>query len=332
MANQDFRSKLLLLLFILAIILLASNILLKRDFYFSSSKEQYFDEGNIEQRFRNVLGDFSIGDKLIKETKIKDNSTGREIYLIKVQVPEDLTIPEILLDIYQTFRKDSLQLSCEEIVKDGKSVLTIRKGRPTVLKTEFNYARNVLRNKGSFALIVKDIDPENSADNELIESSTKFNLLLSPESKVIPYLDQIKENGKQFSILIDDGISEQKYRLAASFSAKRVTTVAQTLIKDFKGIEFFIIDDQSEFYGSKNRIVLEKELIKRNFKVFKYSDFIALNDDENLIRNFNEMIENLNKYKEKIILTNKAAYQSLYPEIQKVKKTGFRIVDSSALL
>ena len=332
MANQDFRSKLLLLLFILAIILLASNILLKRDFYFPSLNEQYLDEGNIKPRLRNILGDFSIGDKLIKETKIKDNSTGREINLIKVQVPEDLTIPEILLDIYQTFRKDSLQLSCEEIAKDGKSVLTIRKGTLTVLKTEFNYAKNVLRNKGSFALVVKDIDPENSADDQLIESSTKFNLLLRPQSKLIPHLNQIKGNGKQFSILIDDEISEQKYRLAASFSEKRITTVAQTLIKDFEGTEFFIIDDNSDFYGSKNRIVLESELTRRNFKVFKYSDFIALKDDENLIRNFNEMIENLNKYKEKIILIDKASYQLLYPEIQKFKKTGFRIVDSRLLL
>ena len=332
MAIQDFRSKLLLLLFVLAIILLASNILLKREAQFSSLDDQHFDVEDIDQRFLNILYDFSIGDNLIKETKAKDNFSGRVISLIKVQVPEDLTIPEILQDIYQTFRKDSLKLHCEEIVKDGKSVLTIKKGSSAILKAEFNYAKNVLRNKGTLAFIVKDIDLENSADNEFIQSSAKFNLLLRPESKLTSYLNQIVENGKQFSILIDDDLNEQKYRLAASFSEKRVTTVAQTLIKDFAGAACFIIDDKSDFYESKNRIILERELNKRNLKVFKYSDFITLNEDKNIIQNFNDVLENLNNYKEKIILVDKAAYQTLMPEIQKIKKKGFRIVDSSLLL
>ena len=332
MAIHNFRSKLLLLLFVLAIILLTSNILLKHDTKLSSPDEQHLDVNDIKQRFRNILYDFSIDDNLIKEKKIKDNSTGRKISVIKVLVPGDLTIPEILQDIYQTFTKDSLRLHCEEIVKDGKSALTIKKDRSTLLKAEFNYVKNVLRNKGSFAFIVEDIDPKNSADNELIESSAKFNLLLRPESKLIPYLDKIKKNGKQFSILIDDDIGEQKYRLAASFSEKRVITVAQTLLKDFSDAECFIIDNKSDFYRSNNRLVLERELNKRNFKVFIYSDFINFSANENATQSFNDEIENLNNYKEKIILIDKTIYQLIIPEIQKIKKKGFRVVDSSLLL
>jgi hypothetical protein len=328
---QNFRSKLLLWLFVLSLILLAANIFLKGKLNFSVSKEQDLNVQEINQRFRNVLSDFSIGDNLIKESQTEDKIKGKDIPYIKVKVPEDLTIPEILQDVYQTFIKDSIKFISDEIVKDGKSVLIFTKDKSAILQVEFNYAKKVFRNRGSIAFIVKDIEPGNSTDDGLIESSTIFNLLLRPESKLIQKLNFLKENQKQFSLLIDDDIKEQKYRLAPSFSAKRITTVVQTLAKDFASAVAIIIDENSEFYKSKNRLIFVEELKKRNIKTFNFSDFVNFMNTEDINELFKNEIENLDSNEKKLFLIDKKSFIDISSGIQKAKKKGYKIVESSLL-
>jgi hypothetical protein len=332
MSSLKFRSNLLLSLFVLAIILLVINILVKSNYTNSNSEEQFLDAKEIRQRFLNILDDFGIEDKLIKESKIKDEFSGRKIPSLKILVPEDLSIPEILQDIYQSFAKDSLKYSSVEKVKGGKSVLVLIKGKSAILQAEFNYAKNVYRNKGTIAFILKAIEPGNDLTEGLIGSSAKLNFLISPDSKFIQNLDLMKTNDKQFSILVDDHISEQKYKLGPAFSEQRVISVVKTLVKDFSNATCFIIDDKSEFYNSPNRLTLTRELNKRNIKLFTFSDFVNLGNDENVAEAFNEVMQNTNPDKGIIILLDETSYQALIPEIKKYKKRGYKVLNSSQLL
>jgi hypothetical protein len=332
MSSLKFRSNLLLSLFVLAIILLIINIFIKSDFTTSNSEEQLIDASIIKQQFLNLLDDFGIEDKLIKESISKDEFSGRKIPLLKIQVPEDLSIPEILQDIYQSFAKDSLIFSSVEKVKGGKSTLALIKGKSTILQAEFNYAKDIFRNKGTIAFILKDIEPGNDLTEGLIESSAKLNFLISPDSKYIQDLDLMKANDKQFSILINDDISEQKYKLGPDFSEQRVIAVVKTLVKDFANAVCFIIDDKSKFYKSSNRLVLTRELSKRNIKLFKFSDFVNLDNDEELIEKFSVVMKNINRDKGIVILLNETSYRTLIPEIKKYKKKGYKVLNSSLLL
>lgn len=332
MSSLKFRSNLLLSLFVLAIILLVINILIKNNFTASNSEEQLLDAKEIRQRFLNILDDFGIDNKLVKESLSKDEFSGRKIPLMKILVPEDLSIPEILQDIYQSFAKDSLVFSSVEKVKDGKSTLALLKGRLAILQAEFNYAKNIFRNRGTIAFIIKDVDPENQSTTSLMESSARINFLIRPDSKYTQVLELMKENDKQFSILIDDDIMEQKYKLGPAFSEQRVVAVVKTLVKDFANATCFIVDDRSEFYKSSNRLVLIRELTKRNIKLFTFSDFVHLDNNENIVKSFGKVIENLNRDKGIVILLSEPSYRALIPDIKKYKKMGYKVLNSSQLL
>jgi len=327
-----FKKNLLLSLFALAIVLVAANIFFKSDLINQGSDADSIDKEEISQRFKNILTGFGIEDKLIKETKLVDKRSGQEVSSIKVQVPQDLSIPEILKDVFQSFKKDSLKILADEKKKGGKTILALKRENSLALQAELDYAKNYSRNKGNVAFIINDVDLTNSSTNTLIESPVKINFLIRPETKHLQHLEFIKNNGQQFSVLIDDDISEQKYKLGATYSEQRVVTVIKTLVTDFQNAVCFIIDDNSNFYSSPNYEILNRELTKRKIKFFRTSDFANLSYDERLPGLFNEQMESLTGGGSIIFLVSEDSYVSLSPEIKKYKKKGCRIISSSLIL
>ena len=332
MPSQKFRRNLLISLFVISIILILLQILFSIYNSDSKLKNEIVSAPEIRDRFLNILYDSGIEESLIKELKTEEKFSGEDISHFKIQVPIDLSIPEIFLSIYQLFGKDSLQISSVELKKGGKSILNINSNEITLLKAEFDYSKKAFRDRGSIAFILKNTNPADASTIELIESPTKLNFLLKPNITYLQHLDFIKENGKQFSMLIDDEITEQKYKLGSGFSQNRIVTVLKTLVTDFYSAAFFVIDDQSEFYNSANREIFTNELKKRGIKIFEISDFVNLQMDEQLINNFNEIIENLNSDDGIIFLVDEKTFSSLDSDIEKYRKKGYKIVNSSLLI
>jgi hypothetical protein len=332
MPSFKFRKSLFLTLIATSIILIGANILLKSDLFVNSSYEVTIDEGEISQKFLNILAEFDIENQLIKGNRIKDKHSRQEISSFKVQVPKDLTIPEILKDVFQTFKKDSLIIQSFEKVKGSKTILALKKGNAAVLQAEFNYAKDYSRNNGYLAFIINDVDPANESTITLIESPAKINLLIRPETKHLQHLEYIRNNGQQFSVLIDDDISEQKYKLGETYSEQRIVTVIKTLVADFKKAVCFIIDDNSNFYNSPNFEILKIELSKRKVKLFRKSEFVTLNNEEMILDSFNYQINSLASGASIIFLVSEDAYMTLSSEIKKYKKKGYRVITSSIIL
>ncbi|MBE0570707.1 MAG: hypothetical protein IH618_04110 [Ignavibacteriaceae bacterium] len=315
-----------------AVILIVANILLKSDLFVNSSYENTIDGEEISERFLNILAEFDIADKLIKEKKVKDKYSDQEISSFKVQVPKDLSIPEILQDVFQSFKKDSLIIQSFEKVKGSKTTLALKKGNSAVLQVEFNYAKDYSRNNGYLAFIINDVDPANESTIALIESPAKINLLIRPETKHLQQLEYIRSNGQQFSVLIDDDISEQKYKLGETYSEQRVVTVIKTLVTDFEKAVCFIIDEKSNVYNSPNYEILKRELSKRKIKLFSKSEFENLNNEEMMLDSFNYQMNSLASSGSIIFLVSEDAYMTLSSEIIKYKKRGYRVITSSLIL
>jgi len=332
MPSFKFRKSLFLTLIATAVILIAANILLKSDLFVNSSYEDTIDEEEISQRFLNILAEFDIEDRFIKEDKIKDKHSSREISSFKVQVPKDLSIPEILQDVFQSFKKDSLIIQSFEKVKGSKTTLALKIGSSTVLQAEFDYAKNYSRNNGYLAFIINDIDPTNESIITLIESPAKINLLIRPEIKHLQQLEFIRNNGQQFSVLIDDDISEQKYKLGETYSEQRIVTVIKTLVTDFQKAVCFIIDENSKFYNSPNYKILKRELSKRKIELFRKSEFVNLNNEEMILDSFNYQMNSLASGGSIIFLVSEDYYMTLSSEIKKYKKKGYRVITSSLIL
>lgn len=327
-----FKKNFLIILIALAIVLIAANIILKDHSSSFKEKETYIDEKEISQRFRNIFDDFGIEKEFIKEINSSDKETKRETSKYKIQVPKDLTIPEILLEIYRSFRKDSLTINSIEKVKGGRSILTFQSGKKIFLEAEFDYSKNYYRNMGSLVFILYDVDPTNSLTISLIESPTKLNFLFRPETKYVQSIEVISSNSQQFSILIDDEISEQKYQLGPGFSEQRTINVIKTLVTDFKKAVCFVINDNSNFYKSANYKIFSSELLKRNIKLYKTSEFVFLDYGESLDFVFAEELNKFSKGGTMIFLLNEETYSALRTEITKYEMKGFKIITSSLVL
>ncbi len=278
------------------------------------------------------MTEFGIEDKLIKETKSVDKRSSDKISNFKIQVPKDLSIPEILQELYQSFRKDSLTINSVEKIKDGKSTFSLKLGASNLLRAEFDYSKNYSRNRGLIAFILYDIDLGNPSTTLLIESPTKLNSLIQPNTKHIQYLEFISKNSQQYSVLIDDDISEQKYQLGSSFSEHRIVTVVKTLVTEYQKAVCFVVDDNSDFYKSANYEILKREFAKRNIKLFRTSDFESLIFDETILPTFDEKIESLETGESIIFLLSEESYLALNPEINRYKKKGYRVITSSLIL
>jgi len=329
MPSFKFRKNLLLTLIASAVILIAVNIFFDSDLLINNSDVDTIDEEEISQKFLNILAEFDIENKFIKENKLKDKHSNQEFSNFKVQVPKDLPIPEILQDVFQSFRKDSLIIQSFEKVKGSKTTLALKMGSSTLLQAEFDYAKSYSRNKGYLAFILNDVDPTNASTTALIESPAKLNLLIRPETKYLQQLEFIRNNRQQFSVLIDDDISEQKYKLGADYSERRIVTVIKTLVADFQEAVCFIIDENSNFYNSPNYEILNREFSKRKIKLFRTSDFVKLGYDETILSSFDDQMESLVSGGSIIFLVSEDAYMALNTEINKYKKKGYRIIGSS---
>lgn len=331
MLSYKFKKNLLITLIAIAILLLTANIILQRSSSEINIHDVIIKEKNLSERFRNILSEFGVDEKYIKESKFVDKGSDQEIIKFNVQVPKDLSIPEILLDVHRSFVKDSLIINSVEKKKGGETKLEIKFGVLTLLQAEFDYSKNYSRDKGNITFIIYDASPTNQSTIQLIESPTKLNFLVRPEKTIQPFIESIKKNNQQYSILIDDDITEQKYKLGPGFSEKRIITVLKTLVTEYKNAVCFVVDTNSDFYGSQGYEMFKRELLKRSIKLFTTSDFVNLVNDENVPIVFNEEVDSLKNVKSKIFLLDEETFLVLNPEILKYQKQGYRVIPGSVI-
>jgi len=332
MLSINFKKKLLIILLIIAGVLLAVNIFLQLNENSVANENITLEGKDYAAEFRKILDDFDIDISLVKETKTSNKNQSPEVSNFKIQVPKDLTIPEILLEVYNTFRKDSITISSVEKVKNGKTALLLKYGSKILLSADFDYSRAYSRNKGYLAFIIEDVNLEDPQVSSLIDSPFKINFLLRPEAVLQKNLENVLKNGHQYSVLIDDDATEQKYKLGPNFSEQRVINVIKTLVTDFKNSVCFVLDENSDFYKSKNYEVLKRELTKRKIKLFNLSEFTPLFFNESLISDFDSHVNSLKDGESIIFLVNEEVFDVLKDEISKFQKRGFRVIASSLIL
>jgi hypothetical protein len=296
-----------------------------------SSGEFSLNSKDLQTRFESTLKSFGFETAWIKKKTIKDGKSDRTYPLYKITLPNDLSIPEVLLEIYSEFRKDSLVIESEEKSAGGKSILTLKENNLARLSAEFNYDKNLKRERGSLAFIIKNIELGNINDSLLVEAADKFNVLFTPSEENLSYLPFIVENRKSYSVIIGDEINEANYKLDASYSLLRISNVIKALSVDYVKASFFIIDENFDFYNSDKFKYFNRELEKRGIKLYKLSDFILFENKDSISENFNRLVKDLRKGELKILVLSKNDYIQLKPEISLYKKAGVQIINISEI-
>ncbi len=323
---KNYYRKFLWILFIIAIGLLSINIFL--EFFLSKNqfkKDYAVEVENLESRFLSTLGNFGLNEEWIQ----KRSSEDYPIFL--VSVPTDLTIPEIMLDINNEFRKDSILLTAEERNTGGKTSIKLNYVNQVLLQADFNYSKKNFRERGKIAILIKEIQFDSLEDSVLLESAEKFSILINPAEDNLDHLAFIKENRKSFVVLISDDITDPTYKLDEKYSQVRLLNVVKALSVDYSSSSFFVVDDNSEFYKSDKYKFFYNELSKRKVKMLILTDLISLENADNIITAFNLEMKDMKKDGLKIFLLSKEDYLLLKPEILLYKKNGVKIVNGSAI-
>jgi hypothetical protein len=319
-------------LFIAALILLTANILVELTLNKNKSNGEFsVNSEDLQTRFESTLKSFGLETEWFKKKTVIDEKSDRNYLLYKITIPNDLSIPEVLLEIYNEFRKDSLVIESNEKRAGGKSILTLKENNLPRLSAEFNYGKNVKRERGFLAFIIKNIELDNVDDSLLIETADKFNVLVTPSKENHIYLPFIAEHRKSYSVIISNEINEANYKLDASYSLLRISNVIKALSVDYANASFFVIDDNFDFYKSDKFKYFRTELEKRRIKLYKLSDFNLFEDKESLSESFTSLLKDLRKGELKILVLSKNDYLQLKPEISLYKKSGVQIINTSEI-
>ena len=320
-----------LALFGAALLLLIANLLVG---IFNKTPEPNIYQSKInisgiDSLFLYSLHSFGINNDWIKET---GNSKNIKSYL--VDIPVDLSIPVVLAELNLNFSNKRLKIFSEEKNASGKTETKIYAGTKILLKSEFRYDDTIHRIAGTISFILSDYKLNDSEDSLLLHIPEPFSPLMPPSMKNFDIARFITEKKKTFSILLNDKITEIKYKLRDDYSQDRIKSTLFTIIKDFSGASFFVIDNNSDLFHSDIFKLIKGELDKRNIKLLELGNLVNLEYENELqIKNdFDYLIKNMGDGRSQIIVVNYEGFEKLIPEINRFKKIGYKVVHPSLLI
>ena len=325
------RKTVALVLFGAAIFLLIANLTL---IVFEPKTKRNSEEIKISDNEIDSLFHLSLSSFGIRESWIKENRKIKNIKSYRVKVPLDLSIPVILAELNSNFWDTHVIFNTVEKEFSGKTILEINFNERVRLKAEFDYDDNINRSGGSMAFVLENFELSSNIDSLLLEIPEPFSLLLIPSTKNFELSNYILNKNKTYTLLLNDDISELKYKLRSSYSIDRLKGSLQSIINDFSTATFFVIDDESDLYNSDVFTFIGSELLKRKIRTVKLSNLIRLNsgNQEALTISFDNYLKEVQEDYKPTFLINASDFMNLIPEIKRYTKIGYILVHPSEIL
>ena len=155
--------------------------------------------------------------------------------------------------------------------------------------------------------------------------------LIIPSTENLTLSKLIIDKQKTYSLLINDDISELKYKLKDSYSQNRLKRSLLSIINDFSSATYFFIDDRSDLFNSSVFSYLNNELIKRKIKIVKvsYLQKLIFSEMNVLISSFDTFMKNTAEGDSITFLMSEDNFRILLPQIKSYRKVGYKIVHPS---
>ena len=280
----------------------------------------------IDSLFRWSLHSFGLHDDWIKKRK-----SSKVKYLYKVKIPNDLSIPVILAEINSNFWKSGVTINSLEKNFSGRTIFEIKLEDEIKLRADFDYDKNIFRSAVTAAFILENFELSSIEDSLLLEIPEPFSPLLIPSTKNFMLSKFIVDKQKTYSVLLNDDITELKYKLKGSYSEDRLMGSLFSIINDFSNATYFFIDDQSDLFNSSAFSYLKSEMVKRKIKLVKLSNIrrLDISDIKVLISSFDNFMKNIEEGENITFLISAENYRNLIPEIKRYRKVGYKFVHPS---
>jgi len=262
---------------------------------------------------------------------IKKTKNSKVISEYKVKVPSDLSIPVILAEINKNFWGNDLIINSVEKDFSGRTILNISKTNIIQLKSEFKYDKGIHRSAGTAAFTIEDFELSNDEDSLLLQIPEPFSLLLIPSNENSKIEKFIIKKDKTYLLLLNDDISEVKYKLNEGYTRRRLRNSLLAIINTFPDASFFVIDDKSDLFLSTAYSYLQTELTKRKIKLVKLSSLQRLEyEDVNQLNNtFENFLKSAGVEESITFIITAEGFKTLLPEIERFRKIGYKFVHPS---
>ncbi len=334
--NNSFLKKITILLFSLVIILLIVNIIISK---FVEKNEQAKNRDalsgiEIDKFFQTALNNYGFVDNWVARKKIRGISGDSLYQTYRVKVPKDVPIHMLILEMKNLFWDYNVLIDAEEVIAGKNTLVRLSSENKLKLAAEFFYDENIIRQFGTISFLVSDLSvDEGELLSELLKTPELYYVLLVPSSESKKKLDALARAEKRFSILLNDDITELDYKLSGTFSENRILRSIKEIVASFYSAAFFVIDEKSDLYESKNYAFIQSQLQKRGIVIVPTNKFESLNSNNaNIDSKFHEFMLTVSKTDEKILLVSKDEYLSIVKLIPSYRKIGYKFINPGDII
>lgn len=292
-------------------------------------------KNNIEEDFIAVLNSVGIIEEWVSKSKIKKDSYDSIGYKYRVKVPAGITIPLILKDINEKFEPHPVEIASREIKINGVTSLEINSGSNTKLISEFKYYSNLIRPFSEVGFILTDFEDLSENDKKsLFKIAMPFGLVLPLDLESQGLAENIKKNGFEYFILLEDDSDYIDFELNDELDLNRLSKNIRSIISTFNSPRIFFID-QTKLNLSKSVVdFIYSEFEKKGRTVKMLSNYTDVKGENkgDLISLFQFHQNNLRSGEKKIYKLSVEDWLSLQTNVTDFLKLGNKIIEPSKLL
>lgn len=321
--------KIIILLFTVSILLLLSHLAISF-IYIGADKASstFISDHEIRIKFRNTLKSYAIKDEWIDSVKNKS-----KISSYKISIPSDLPIAQILGELTKNLAEYRLMVSAQERKINGKTIMKIFSEEDVKLTAEFKYDSEIQRSESKSSVFIYGREKSEAEYDSLIRNSPNdYAALLIPSKSSSSFVRWLRENGFEYAVLLDDDISELEFKIGNDYSPNRIKLIVQNLVVSFPHVLFYVFDKNSTIYKTSNYLVIKKEFEKRKIKFLSSDSLLFIAEEQpNLSGRFNTAVKTVKRGELKRIAISYDGFISLYEEIRKLVRVGYKFVRPSEL-
>lgn len=333
--NLD-RRKITGILFVLTILLLSLNLIISKysNPYHQKKSGEELTLDQVKTKLFESLHSVGLEDDWIKLKKNYNKKESLPTYY-SIDVPKDLPIPLVVKEISNEFKDYNITVEPIEQRFNGSTEIKFYSNDDPVLRIEMNYVDNIWRDAGYIGLMILLPNSINQTElNSLLNIPEYFTFILVPSKNARQFKNEIKDHEKNYAILLNDDIQPMEFSLKSSYSAYRIRNAISAIVGNFSDADFFMIDNNSDIFSSKNYELIKEGFKKRKINLFEENSFVNLSDEsESRMRtDFENTVTKTGKGKTTEIILSVGDLESLMDDIAKFRKVGYKFVYSSSLV
>lgn len=334
--NNSILKKITIGLLITVVVLILINIIVTK---FVNKDEQPKNRESLtgielDKKFKTSLKNFGFSDEWLMKKKLKKISGDSLFATYSIKVPKDVPIQMLILEMKIIFWEDEVEIDAEEIETNKKTLIRLSSPKILKLAAEFYYDEEIKREFGTVSFLVTDLpfdDDELFVD--LLKTPEHYYSVFVPSANAKSKLGELQNAERRYVVMLNDEITELDYKLASTFSEDRILRSLKEIITVFSSAVFFVVDEQSDLYESKNYGYIQTQLNKRGIVLVPTNRFTELNSSgANAESKFQDFMLALNKQDEKILLVTTEEYLSLAKLIPAYRKIGYKFINPGEII